>query len=335
MLNRREFIVATASTVALSGGAGLGISHSSRRRRQPGDGLEVDELGEGVWALLGRGGNVLVIRTEDAPVIVDAKNADAAPLLWARVKELTGAEPGTLINTHHHADHTGGNYLFSGQATAHAHKNRPPRLDGYMQRFQQGAFKAVESLRIGRVRGIGHEQAGELAERASNLAVDDFKPDKTFSDATTLEIGGVTIELHHFGPGHTDNDAVVHLPDRNVLHAGDLLFHELYPFIDRPGGADTQGWQHALNECIKLCGEADTTVVPGHGRVTHKGGLRDQIEFFNTLRRIVKEAMRADLTREEITALKPAAFADLGFEQIRPRCLGAMYEELAAEGEAS
>jgi glyoxylase-like metal-dependent hydrolase (beta-lactamase superfamily II) len=167
-------------------------------------------------------------------------------------------------------------------------------------------------------------EARELYERVTKLTADNFAPTQAIDGPHEIDLGGVKAVLRHLGAGHTDNDLVVHLPERNVLHAGDLLFHKRHPFVDRDGGADTRGWQAAARAAIELCDDR-TIVVPGHGPITTVSALRAQVEYFDTAREIVREAVRAGKSRKDVAEMKPQAFA--GLEGSPAMTLAAIFDE--------
>lgn len=292
--------------------------------------LGVRELKTGLWAITEQGGNVLLIRAEDGPVIVDAKLAGAGHALALAAAKAAGRAPVILINTHHHGDHTGGNWAFSETARIIAHEKVKPRLPAQMDRFRTEALRSINAMRAATDNEAEREAAAAILDRLAAMTVDDFSADVTFEEHHALRLGERKIDLHYFGAGHTDNDIIVHLPDENVVHTGDLLFHERYPFVDGGGGGNIRGWQRSLEKIIELCNE-ETIVIPGHGNITNQHALRTQISFFHTLREIVETSINSGLTKEQITVLEPAAFEKLQGGQIRGRALGAMYDEIIAE----
>lgn len=77
---------------------------------------------------------------------------------------------------------------------------------------------------------------------------------------TDLDLGGRTVHLRHLGPGHTDHDLVVHVPDAAVVFAGDLVEQGAPPSV----GPDSvpRAWPATLTDLLAL---APRVVVPGHG----------------------------------------------------------------------
>ncbi len=86
--------------------------------------------------------------------------------------------------------------------------------------------------------------------------------DHTFLTHTSLDLGGRTLELVHPGRGHTGGDALVLVPDSDVVLAGDLVEESGPPAL----GEDSYPleWPASLDRLLHHVGPA-TVVVPGHG----------------------------------------------------------------------
>jgi len=104
-------------------------------------------------------------------------------------------------------------------------------------------------------------------------------PDTTFTDRHTLDVGGRSVELIEVGPAHTDGDVLVHVPDAKTVYTGDILFIGGTPIV----------WAGPLSNWVAACdlmlGMDIDTVVPGHGPLTDKAGVRevrDYLAFVDT-----------------------------------------------------
>lgn len=291
-----------------------------------------EQLRDSVWAAMGDGGNALVVRAGAAALLVDTKYPGIARAL-RREAEAHGAPVTMVINTHHHADHTGGNVAFTGDVPVLAHDAAGERVAAQIDRLRQMAQSGPAQL--GRNRG-DHErvarEAAELAERADSLGTETFVPTRPITRFPhEVRIGDITLELHHFGPGHTDNDVVVRVSSLGVLHAGDLLFNNLHPFFDSTGGVTCRGWIECVRRTISLCDER-TMVVPGHGALTDVEGLRRQARYLERLWEEVSKAVREGRERAEVEAMRWDFMEGYGYEQVRARAIGAVYEEVRAAG---
>jgi len=93
-------------------------------------------------------------------------------------------------------------------------------------------------------------------------------PTKSFERELSLSVGGKLVQLLEVGPAHTAGDILVHLPDDNVVFTGDILFIEGHPIL---WNGPVQNW---LNACDRMLAMNLDVVVPGHGPLTDKDGIR-------------------------------------------------------------
>ena len=88
-------------------------------------------------------------------------------------------------------------------------------------------------------------------------------PFLTYTDGITLWSGDLRCEVRYVGtPAHTTNDSIVHIPERSVVFAGDLLFNGGTPFALM---GSISGWIEVLEDVLRPLGAR--TLVPGHGPV--------------------------------------------------------------------
>jgi len=283
--------------------------------------------------LAGTGGNSLLVVGSDAALLVDTKMAALGRTIRQEAQAVAGRPVTHVVNTHHHADHTGGNQAFGTDVSLLAHKNAQQRILAQFDRYKNGIEGTIAQIaRQGGGPAIDQvlEDARRVQDAFARLKPESFGAGKLVERDSNLNIGGVEVWLRHFGPGHTDNDLVIHLPTLNVVHCGDLLFHNLHPFMDGNAGCTSVGWQKSLDAIIHLC-DGSTTVIPGHGDLTTIEGVRAQYRYFDKLREIVRHARDVEsMTRDEVVKLRTGAFESYGFEQMLPNSLGIVFDELAA-----
>jgi cyclase len=173
----------------------------------------------------------------DHTVLIDTCSTERRTrALLETVEAATGGPVTTLVNTHHHGDHTNGNYLVAGATIIGHRKTRELMVAEGIQTFD-GIF-------------VGNDW-GELESRP---------PEVVFDDRLTVHAGDVTLELIHPGhAAHTTNDVLVWLPEQRVLYAGDLVFHGGSPFALMGSLA---GWRAGLDVIRELEPEV---ILPGHG----------------------------------------------------------------------
>lgn len=296
--------------------------------------FEWKELRPGVHAAFGQGGNAGLIQTDIGAVLIDAKNAPYGDTL-RREASAVGEPVSLLINTHHHADHTGGNHAFLGDDGVRVlmHPKAMPRVKDQVERYTSQLKRAADQLDDDLDQRVRDEIAA-AAKRADGLTSSDFVPKATLPatmfSGTPIPMGGLALTLTHIGPGHTDNDIFVFVAEHNVLHAGDLLFHRNHPFMDTGAGATSSGWITSCEAMLKVCDD-ETIVIPGHGEITDADGIRQQIRYFESVREAAAKAIASDTTREDFLKADLPVFKDYGFTQIKERTLGTIYDEMGVE----
>ena len=265
---------------------------------------------------VGGGGNALLWPTPFGAVLVDTK-ADAFGRTVRREAEAVAGPLAAVIITHHHADHAGGIPAFSRDLPVHSQSRGVGRraVAGreLKRTFAEGVPDSTERLLDNvppRVAATVRADIQAYARSISRLDAQSFAANVTFTFEDELDAGDDVVQLRYSGRGHTDNDAWVFIPGANVLHTGDLVFNGSHPFIDVDSGATTVGWQRSLSE-ILAASDADTIVVPGHGEVTDRDGVRQQWEYFERLREAVQAGIDAGLDRQLVRAAIPAFFAPL------------------------
>jgi len=90
-------------------------------------------------------------------------------------------------------------------------------------------------------------------------------PSTTILIMAARDLGGVHVEIAHFGAGHTQGDLAVLVPGPRVLFTGDLVEEGDPPQVD--ASTSLKNWSVAMEALLTLCRD-DTIVVPGHGELT-------------------------------------------------------------------
>lgn len=247
---------------------------------------------DNIYMLQGAGGNIGLFFGEDGIFLIDDQFAPLHEKLIAKVNELTGSADidlynAFLINTHFHGDHTGGNELLGKSgAIIIAHENGRQRLtaENYVPFFDS------------------HNAALPKAGL----------PVITFSKDITFHLNGDSVRVVHVGQAHTDGDAFVHFTKANVIHAGDILFMQTYPFIDLDNGGSVAGVIKGTEMILALCNDK-TKIIPGHGDMTDRTGLAGYHKMLTTTYATVGRLVDDGKTLEQIQAVKPTAEFDAEF----------------------
>jgi glyoxylase-like metal-dependent hydrolase (beta-lactamase superfamily II) len=185
VMERRTFLGAMAAA-AVAAGAGTA---RARTRAAPirTDAFAWSELAEGkVWATGGTttGGNVMLVASDGRAAVVDAKFAGYGPLLRQEAEGRAGCAVSTFINTHHHGDHTGGNFAFAGGPTMLAHAAAARRIAESAEAYRrqvEGAAGAVERLGDDVSRAAGRTAWEAAAGRAAADTAGPWTPTATFN----------------------------------------------------------------------------------------------------------------------------------------------------------
>ncbi len=155
------------------------------------------------------------------------------------IAAVTGAPVRTVINTHHHGDHTFGNCLFPGASIIGQERAR------------------AEAIAFGPPRDLLFWDGPDWGD----LQLD--PPFVTFADEIAVHAGDLRAQVRYVGTAaHTTNDSIVWIPERSVLFCGDLVFNGGTPFLLMGSVA---GAVEVLEEVVRPLGAR--TIVPGHGPV--------------------------------------------------------------------
>ncbi|HYC54384.1 MAG TPA: MBL fold metallo-hydrolase [Candidatus Binatia bacterium] len=232
-------------------------------------GLDVEKMSDQLHVIMGLGSNVGVLQTSAGAVVVDTMTTTMqGARIKEKVRELTGGATVAVINTHYHLDHTHGN----------------PGFDKGTQVIS--TRKTLEHL---------HARDADYWEGdAASLL-----PSRTFETEELIEIGGKRIRCLHLGRGHTDGDLVVIFEDERVLHTGDLFFHGRFPNIDLEAGGSIKEWIATIDRLLEL--DVDR-IIPGHGPVSDKEGLRQFQNFLRELWDVGMAAARDGKTLDQTVA---------------------------------
>lgn len=233
--------------------------------------LKLNKVKDDLYEIEGDGGNVAVYITDEGVILIDDKFDQDHQQIVDNVKSVTSQPIKYVINTHYHADHSGGNTKFLPTAeiisTAMARTN-------ILEHKQSNAPPGVSPARI------------------------------TFTTEADVNLGGKEVRAIYMGRGHTNGDAVIYFPALRVLHTGDLMAGTS-PLIDYNGGGSLVEWTKTLDNALKL--DFDT-VIPGHGAITDKAGLQTYRDNVEKMRDRVSALIREGKSQDDVAKFMTAEY---------------------------
>ena len=238
--------------------------------------FELKQIGPGIYAAIDgpehkAGSNAGFIIGDDGVLVVDAFfTTDAARALIGEIRRLTPKPIRYVVNTHYHADHTGGDQaLRDAGAVIIAHKN----VCGW--------------VRVNNINLFGDRITPELKARIEALPLPDVTTDKDL----TIWLGSRKVVVKTV-IGHTGGDLTVFAPDAKVLFTGDMLWRKIPPnLID----GSVREWLASDAEFLAMPDASHMTFVPGHGDVAEAKDVAGFRAYLIDLRRLVTEERKAGL----------------------------------------
>ncbi len=230
------------------------------------------EIGPGIYAMRGtRGANVGAVITDEGIILVDTPLVPQEAWIWRDfLKDVSGGKPFLyIINTDHHRGHIVGNQWFDCPVIAHHVAWRYMR--GYRDNFKH------------RVRQL-FKRRPEVMAQLHDIRI--ILPEITFLDRFTIFKGGRQVRIIHIG-GHTPATSIVHVPDADVVFAGDLVTRGEHPFMTQ---ANSKEWLDGLTLIRRL---HPKVVVPGHGEVGGPEITEPISKYLRYIRSQVRSHLRA------------------------------------------
>jgi glyoxylase-like metal-dependent hydrolase (beta-lactamase superfamily II) len=275
--DRRSFLKA-----AVAGAAGVSLSLRTLARAEP-EPIVAVPLVDNIVQITGAGGNVVAVTGSDGVLLIDSGLEERSKDLLKAVGKLPGGEHiHTLINTHWHWEHTGGNErLGKDKVKIIAHENTKLWLgaDFYCDWQDNRHYTPRPKVAL---------------------------PTETFYTSGQMRTNGQDIVYGYLPRAHTDSDIYVFFPKANVLVAGGLVSVGAYPVLDYTTG----GWIGGMDDASKaLVGIAnkDTRIVPGVGPVQTYADLQAQSEMLHTLHDRLVDLMRKGIGTDDLAANPPTA----------------------------
>ena len=283
------------------------------------DGAELREVSGGTFAYLQRNGswgwsNAGLVTSRGDAMLVDTLydlNLTRRMLDAMRRRTPDASNIETVVNTHANGDHCWGNQLVGGaeiiasRRAADEMRDLSPALMKTLVRASRLAVAAGQGARwaTNLLARIGIARATSFAD-AARFVVDKFGafdfegielslPTTTFDGALAVRVGDKDAHLIEVGPAHTRGDVIVHVPSDRVVFSGDILFIGSHPILWE---GPVENWIAACDRILAL--DVDT-IVPGHGPVTDKAGVRLVKEYWVYLLAEARDRFEAGMSAHE------------------------------------
>lgn len=235
---------------AMAAGLSFGTTVSEPVGAQDSAVREITNVKGNLYRFRNNGHFSALLVTSEGVIATDPVNAAAATWLKAEVKKRFNKEVKYLIYSHEHEDHVSGGEVFSDSATIVAHANAAKALAGK-------SFTA--------------------------------EPEVTFETSSTIRLGDGVVNLHYFGPSHTDNVIAIEFPQERAVFVVDAISVDRLPYRnlyahDMPGAIDFISGVETLDFDI---------FMPGHGSLGDKSDVVEHREYHEELRDAVQAVIDA------------------------------------------
>ncbi|MDB5458275.1 MAG: beta-lactamase domain protein [Caulobacteraceae bacterium] len=301
-MNTRLAGLLAASTALIAGAALAQAPAAPAAPRAPPPPMEIQKVRPNLYFIVGGGGNSELLVTSDGALLVDTKNMNDKDYgdLMKLIGSVTDKPVKVVVDTHHHADHTGNN-----------------------EKFIAAGAKV-----------IGQETMPEIFKNYTTRLAPHTPASPTTLYAKTMDVrlGKSQAKLYHFGPGHTGADTVVYFPAQKAIAFGDLLVSS--PTVPNYDAGNARGsllgFDRALGEGLKLKWDV---AFPGHG---DKPLTRDEVKAYKVkidqLISRIRDSINAGTPKDKLIASLKTD--DLGFKiggqfWAPPERVDALVEELS------
>jgi len=205
--------------------------------------ISFTEIGEGLYAFTAEGDpNTGVIIGDESVMIVEAQATPRlARLVMEKVREVTDKPISHLVLTHYHAVRVLGasaygarEIIMSDVAAAMVEERGQEDWDSEFDRFPR-LFQ-------------GYEEIPGLT-----------RPTTTFSESMTVMLGKRRVDIMKLGRAHTAGDAVIWVPDQEVMFTGDIVEYHSACYC---GDGHFGDWEDTL---MNIATYEPKAIAPGRG----------------------------------------------------------------------
>lgn len=232
---------------------------------------KVVQFNNHLYGITVAGCNHIVSIGPDGVLLVDANYREYQRYLKNIIDSLGGKKIDYLVNTHWHFDHVGCNEIFGHTA------------------------KIISGKKVKDFLSEERSLLGQVIKPLPDYAL----PSIVFDDKYEMKFNGEIILMCNLNGGHTASDIVVYFPESKVIHIGDLIFSDMFPFVDIENGGNAGKMLENILKISETCPK-DIQYVTGHGRIYTYDDVVKYAEMLKSTCGIVKSNIDAGLSLEEI-----------------------------------
>jgi cyclase len=263
--------------------------------------VTVEHVRGGIYMLSGAGGNITVQVGDDGVLLVDTGLPNTSQQVYAAIRTITDKPIHYVIDTHLHADHTGGNNVLSHLGNTITGGNVLGNIGA--DATNQATVMAHQGV-LDRMSAPGPGGKGTVVPTAN-------WPTDTYANLKRkIFYNNEGIEIIHIPDAHTDGDSLVFFRRSDVISTGDIYVTNGYPVIDLANGGNIQGVVAGLNRLVDIAipkelQEGGTMFIPGHGRISDVADVVFYQEMVIIIRNRIQDMINRGMTLEQVQAAKP------------------------------
>jgi glyoxylase-like metal-dependent hydrolase (beta-lactamase superfamily II) len=248
-----------------------------------------------VYLITGAGGNIAVQIGDQGVLVVDTGLAGTSERVLAAIRKLSPKPIQYVLNTHVHADHTGGNDAIRKAGATFTAAN----VTGNLVDVAIGAQLFAQDNVLQRMSAPSGKQPP--------VPTADWPTETYITGRKAMSFNNEPVIMIHQPHAHTDGDSLVFFRRSDVLVTGDIFVTTSYPFIDLERGGSIQGEIDALNTILEIAvpgrqDEAGTYIIPGHGRICDAPELLEFRDMVTIIRDRIQAAIKKGMTLDQVKA---------------------------------
>ncbi|NPD89288.1 MAG: MBL fold metallo-hydrolase [Asgard group archaeon] len=247
--------------------------------------IKLDQISDSVWDYCTPiyEGHISIIKLKNKLVFIDSgREPITAKNVRLEAEKQFKLPAKQLILTHQHWDHVFGNQAFK-DCEIISSKATLEDMKSYMTTYWTD------------------ENIAKMKEEEPETFAD-FRivfPNITFEREYQITDEKITIEIYQ-GDGHSAGNSYIFIPEEKILITGDLLFSGMTPFFGDPN-ADIFTWLEVYQNMLDL---SPKKIIPGHGEITDKGEILNQINYFERCINWMKKYIENGYLKEELDTRK-------------------------------